>query len=151
MGLNSFALLLLFACMLVTGGLIARADLIPDILDCSLITTDAKRLVCYDQAVAKPPIKPKLGPTKDKVIVQFSGKGIQSTRPFTVRGRWEIQWAAKGMYFSLGLHTAKGKLVDTVANQLDSGTGSSYQPKGGKYYFKINAAHLWTIRVVSIP
>ena len=86
----------------------------------------------------------------DTVIKSFSGTGMQTTRPFEVNGPWECQWKAKGMLFQIELYTADGSLVNIIANQLGSGNGSSYQPKGGKYYIEINSIGDWKVNIVQI-
>ena len=124
----------------------AWADLVSDLLTCVEITDNAKRLACYDQAVAGKQAKPG----EQKIIVEYSGQGMHSTRPFSVRGPWEVQWAASGDFFSIILYTADGRMVDVVANQMGGGKGASFRPKGGNYYFAMNAMGSWTIRVVSL-
>lgn len=75
------------------------------------------------------------------------GLGARATRPFSVDGPWEVTWDARGDFFSLMLHDANGNLVDMSANQAGPGSGSSYHPRGGTYYFSANAIGAWTIRI----
>ena len=124
----------------------ALADLVSELLTCAEITDNAKRLACYDQAV----VSKRAETGKPKIIAEFSGRGIGSTRPFSVRGPWEAQWSASGDYFSAILHTADGRMVDVIASQMGGGNGASFRPKGGNYYFVMNAMGSWTIRVVPL-
>jgi hypothetical protein len=76
-----------------------------------------------------------------------SGLGARAIRPFTVDGPWEVTWDARGDYFGLFLHDANGDLVDVSANQSGPGSSSSYHPRGGTYYFDVNALGSWTMRI----
>jgi hypothetical protein len=83
-------------------------------------------------------------------IATFSGSGGKNTRPFTSIGPWEIQWDAKGDLFQLMLYTASGEMTGIPANQQGSGKGTSFQPKAGKYYLKVNAIGTWSIKIVPV-
>lgn len=80
----------------------------------------------------------------------FSGSGGKNTRPFTVDGRWEIQWDAEGSIFQIYLHSGDGRLLGVPANQQGPGEGSSFQPRGGTYYLQVNAIGAWEIRIVPL-
>ncbi len=80
--------------------------------------------------------------------ISFSGDGIQNTRPFSVDGPWEVQWAASGDLFQVYVFSANGDLVDVMANQMGPGQGSSFQPRGGDFYLQVNAVGSWDLRVV---
>jgi hypothetical protein len=43
-----------------------------------------------------------------------------------------------------------GALASVAANQQGSGKGSSYHPKGGRYYLTINAVGSWTVKVIEV-
>ncbi|HHY47385.1 MAG TPA: hypothetical protein GX506_08835 [Firmicutes bacterium] len=85
---------------------------------------------------------------KSKVIAKFQGTGIINTKPFTVNDGWTIQWDAQGDIFQIYVYTGTGQLVDVAANQMEAGKGSSYQPKGGTYYLKVNAIGGWEIAII---
>lgn len=85
-----------------------------------------------------------------KYIASFEGSGGKNTRPFTVPSGWEIQWDAKGDMFQLYLYTAEGEIIGVPANQQGSGTGNSYQAKGGEYYLHVNALGDWTIKIAKV-
>lgn len=82
--------------------------------------------------------------------VEFTGNGAVNTRPFSMDGPWEIQWEADGDIFQVFLHTADGEIVDVAANQMGSGSGTSFQPRGGEYYLQVNAIGDWTVRVLPL-
>ncbi len=86
----------------------------------------------------------------EDAIIQMSGSGIKNTRPFEVNGHWEIQWDAKGSFFAIGIYSADGSLVGVAANQQGPGKGSSYQPKGGRYYLGINGIGDWRVHVIEV-
>jgi len=92
------------------------------------------------------------------VVVQtFTGSGGQTTRPFTVSDRWEIEWDARGDIFQLYLYDADGGMETPMgevprgvpANQMGPGTGSSYQSRGGSYYLQVNAMGDWKIDILA--
>lgn len=83
-------------------------------------------------------------------VANFSGSGIQNTRPFTVFKPWEVQWDAKGSSFSIYLHTASGSIEKILASQREPGSGSSYYPNTGEFYLGIISNGDWDISVVYI-
>lgn len=80
----------------------------------------------------------------------FSGSGAKNTRPFTVNGRWEIRWNARGSIFQLFLYSEDGTMLGVPANQQGAGTGSSFQPRGGTYYLQVNAIGSWNLEIVPL-
>lgn len=88
------------------------------------------------------------GKNDENIVVEYSGSGMKTTRPFTVNSNWEIQWDADGRIFQVYLQSEDGQMVDILANQQGEGEGSSYSPKTGTYYLKINAMGNWKIKIV---
>lgn len=88
--------------------------------------------------------------TGSSAVTTFSGSGGKNTRPFTADGRWEIQWDASGSIFQLYLYSTDGSLIGVPANQQGPGKGSSYQPRGGRYYLQVNAIGDWEIKIVPL-
>ncbi|MEX2530048.1 MAG: hypothetical protein WD960_04680 [Gemmatimonadota bacterium] len=88
--------------------------------------------------------------TRSSDTTTFSGSGGKNTRPFTVDARWEIQWDASGSIFQLYLYSADGSLIGVPANQQGPGKGTSYQPRGGRYYLQVNAIGDWEIKIVPL-
>lgn len=85
----------------------------------------------------------------ERLIAEYSGKGMRATRPFEVHGQWEARWVGKGRSFGYYLRRADGKLVDIV-NQVGPGPGSSFFPKPGKYYLDIDASGEWKVRIFEL-
>ena len=85
------------------------------------------------------------------VVAEFSGKGMNTTRPFTLDGPWEVQWSSDE-FIQIFLSKADQDEVfpDVIANQIEAGSGSAYQPRGGSYYLKISAMGKWHIKVVAM-
>jgi len=96
-------------------------------------------------------IEEQTNQSKDpRIVTQYSGSGMKTTRPFTVDSSWEIQWKVSGMIFQVYLQSEDGQMVDILANQQGEGEGSSYSPKSGTYYLEINAVGDWEIKIVEV-
>jgi hypothetical protein len=85
------------------------------------------------------------------VVAEFSGSGIASTRPFSVDGPWSVEWDTDSPM--IGVFAWEAGDPDSVypgiiAMQNNSGPGSAYIDKGGRYYFKITCPGAWSLRVV---
>ena len=104
---------------------------------------------------------------EDVLVAEFSGSGTQKTRPFTVKGPWEVQWSSEntgGAYCELPTGAALCEWLsitlkkpdepdgfpNIIANQTSAGPGSSYQTQGGTYYLETGGLARWHIKVVEI-
>jgi len=87
-------------------------------------------------------------PSGSPLIVTYQGTDICNTKPFVVSSPWEVQWDAKGNFFSIYLYSEDGTLINVLGNQNSPGEGSSYFPKSGKYYFSISSLGDWSVKVV---
>lgn len=92
-----------------------------------------------------------------RTIVEFSGSGNLTTRPFTVPKEWEIQWsyeptdALGGIgVFSITLYNDIGELIDLITTQMEGGRSSVYRAKGGRYYLEIKAMGGWKVKVINV-
>lgn len=125
---------------------------------CHIIKDTASRLKCFD-SIPLPTLSSESvnGPVEtsgeDKVIAKWSGSGQMSTRPFHVDGPWELQWNTAKGYFSATLHrmSGSGSKLALLANGMESGSSSSYQPAGGDFYIEFSGMQPWSARVVSVP
>ena len=90
----------------------------------------------------------------DTIVKEFKGSNVHTTRPFTVQDEWEVQWDYIGTgnkigdIFQIFLDGEENRIL--IANQINTGKGSSYQAKGGKYHLIINATGKWKINIVQI-
>jgi hypothetical protein len=128
------------------GSAQATEDLLGRFNYCAIVKADDERLNCFDQLY-----KDKVGDSEDKVLYSWSGNGIQTTRPFKVSGRWELQWKSDGQYFGVYLYSGSGEMITILANQQGAGSGSAFYPKLGEYYLSTNAFGAWKIQIVSVP
>jgi hypothetical protein len=83
----------------------------------------------------------------DETILKFSGSGLHDTRPFTTQGPWEIQWEAENK-INIYVNDENGFAVPVA--MLQTGKGSSYQSKSGKYSLTIQSMGPWKIKIVSV-
>ena len=86
----------------------------------------------------------------ERVIVEYSGAGAQSPRPFTADGPWEAQWEADGAFFMLSLHDAQGRLVELLGNAAPAAPGAAYFGRAGTYALQISGTGAWRVRVVAV-
>lgn len=83
----------------------------------------------------------------DETIQTFSGSGLHDTRPFTTQGPWEIQWKAVKK-INIYVNDENGLAVPVA--MMQTGKGSSYQPKAGQYSLTIQSMGPWKIRIISV-
>lgn len=88
---------------------------------------------------------------EERVVEEFSGSGMHTTRPFEVTDGWEIQWEFSGDLLQIYLYDETGDPAGIAANQQADSSGSAYQARGGTYHLDINAIGEWTVRVVELP
>ena len=92
---------------------VLAAERLPDLSSCRTIKDNAARVDCYDALADHSPTE------AGRVIAQWSGSGMTTTRPFHADGPFEIQWEAKG-FFSATLVAVDGG-GSLIANQADGG------------------------------
>lgn len=99
-----------------------------------------------------------LAAADEQVVLEEAGNGIRNLRPFTVRDRWEVRWRHAGDYWMADAIRTDPPQEDflaqlplTIGVQAGSGSGHSYQHKGGTYYLRVNAIGDWTVTVVQLP
>jgi hypothetical protein len=84
-------------------------------------------------------------------IARFAGNKTTSTPPFTVQGKWQLQWTAEGILgitlYELPEKGPKQRIENTGLSMKD-GTGSRNYAKAGNYYLKVTASKAWSIDVV---
>jgi hypothetical protein len=99
----------------------------------------------------EPEEEPAEGVTDTDVVAEYSGSGIQTTRPFTVDGPWEIRWRATGDVFQIYVYQGSSRVpYDVAANDICPCRGRDYQPQGGSFRLDINAIGEWTVTIVQV-
>jgi hypothetical protein len=127
---------------------------IPSMSTCRTIKDSANRLKCYDNIPLTIPGREgaSLPASEDKVVMKWNSSTQMQTRPFHVDGPWELQWTTAQGYFSATLHrmSGPGPKAALLANGMEAGGSSSYQPTGGDFYVEFGAMQPWTARVVTV-
>jgi hypothetical protein len=86
-------------------------------------------------------------------IARFTGNKTTTTSPFTVQGKWQLQWTAEGILgitlYELYEKRPKQRIENTVLS-MKGGTGSRDYAKAGRYYLKITASKAWGIDIVEL-
>lgn len=126
---------------------------------CHVIKADNDRLKCYDSLQSTVITETanskeiKTDSLDEKIIVKFAGSSQNRTRPFHIDRPWELQWNTQKEYFSTILHRMGGDEAETevLANGMEAGSSSSFQPKGGDFYIDFGAMQPWSARVVALP
>lgn len=84
------------------------------------------------------------------LVVELTGDGSRTTRPFTVADGWEVRWTATNER-SLVLLDAQGQPLETLGHSTGDAGGATYQAKGGTYLLRISRHAHWTVTVVQLP
>jgi hypothetical protein len=139
---------LLFSINMFAGDL-SKEEIINELEKITVVTNKDIRLEMYDILAGKLGLKV----ADDPIIKEYSGNGMQTTRPFVVKTSWEMQWDTKPedfMMFQVYLYDGDGNLIGVAANQTKPGKGSFYNPKKGTFYLTINAICDWEIKIVEV-
>ncbi len=90
---------------------------------------------------------------QESKVASFSGNKTTSTPPFTVKGKWELQWMAEGILgitlYELSEKIPKQRIENTVLS-MEGGTGSRDYAKAGTYYLKVTASKAWGIDILEL-
>jgi len=141
-------LVLLFSITILAGDL-SKEEIVNELKKIAVVANRDIRLGMYDILAGKLGLKI----VDDPILKSYSGSGMQTTRPFTVKTAWEMQWDIKAgefIVFQVYLYDKDGNTVGIVANQSKSGKGSSYNPKKGTFYLSVNATSDWEIKIVEV-
>ena len=139
---------LLFSINILAGNL-SKEEIVNELKKITVVANKDIRLEMYDILAEKLGLKI----AEDPIIKEYSGNGMQTTRPFVTKTTWEMQWNTKAedfMLFQAYLYDGDGNLVGVVANQTKPGKGSFYSPKKGTYYLTINAMADWKIKIIAV-
>ena len=61
----------------------------------------------------------------------FAGKETTTTPPFTVQGKWKLQWTSEGILGIILYETGTKMRIENTVLSKKVGTGSRYYPKAG--------------------
>lgn len=83
--------------------------------------------------------------------VTYSGSGTTTTRPFSVKGEWELQWKAKG-FLAVHLYNLQSRLNEKLmfVYTADGGKGASYHPDAGTFFLNVVATESWSISILEL-
>ena len=83
--------------------------------------------------------------------VTFSGSGTTTTKPFSVKGEWELQWRAKG-FIAVHLYNLQARLSEKLmfVYAANGGKGESYHPDSGTYFLNIVASEPWSVSILEL-
>lgn len=93
----------------------------------------------------------EVAPYTTSEAVKFSGSGTTTTRPYTVKGEWELQWKAKG-FLAVHLYNLESRLNEKLmfVYATDGGKGASYHPDSGTFFLNIVASEPWSISILEL-
>ena len=90
-------------------------------------------------------------PFTSSEAVSFSGSGTTTTRPFSVKGQWELKWKAKG-FLAVHLYNLESRLSEKLmfVYTTDGGKGASYHPDPGTFFLNVVASEPWSISILEL-
>lgn len=93
----------------------------------------------------------EVAPYTASETVTFSGSGTTTTRPFTVKGEWELKWKAKG-FLAVHLYNLESRLNEKLMFVYNSGggKGSSYHPDSGTFFLNVVSSEPWSISILEL-
>lgn len=86
----------------------------------------------------------------EQIVVELTGNGSRTTRPFTVKDGWEVRWTATNE-LSVFLVDAQGQPLEALGHSMGDAGGATYYAKGGTYSLRIASNAHWTVTVVQLP
>ena len=134
---------------LVAAALLAAAG-------CTVPTeADPPTVADGDTSSSRPAAKPAAEPTP-KVVLTAKGNGLKSTKTFTVKGDWDLEYTfdCRDTYGDMGnfqVWNDETGMTDIYVNELGAkGDDVTHQHTGGKLALKINSQCRWTLKVVDV-
>jgi len=135
---------LLFSITILAGDL-SKEEIINELKKITIVANKDVRLEMYDILAGKLGLKV----ADDNIINEFSGSGTKTTRPFVIKNTWEIYWESKDG-IQISLYDKEGNFIETVASQMESGKGNSYNPKKGTFCLNIFSMGSWEIKIIAV-
>lgn len=125
--------------------------------------TAALTLAACTPAQTNPPAEPApttvsatTAPASSKVVLTVKGDGGKSTKTFTVRGDWDIEYTydCRDVYGGTGnfqVWNEETGLANTYINDLGAkGDDVAHQHLGGTLALKVNTLCRWTLKVIDV-
>ena len=119
-----------------------------------LLAVIAMLVACSSAESTPAPPAPSKPPDAPHIAKHWTGQGIKTTEPFTIRtGRWRIRWknaptTAQG-YLGITVHAPGNQVpLEIAANTVVAGSDESYVYRTGEFVLMINAANTkWDVSV----
>jgi len=143
--LTVFMIFVLMFSITILAEDLSKEEIINELKKITIVANKDIRLEMYDILSGKLGLKV----TDDSIIKAYSGSGTKNTRPFVIQTDWEIQWHTKDG-IQISLYDRDGNFVEAIASQMESGKGSSYNPKKGTFYLNIFSMGDWEIKIVEV-
>jgi hypothetical protein len=86
----------------------------------------------------------------EQMVVELTGNGSRTTRPFTVKDGWEVRWTATNE-LTVFLLDVQGQPLEALGHSMGDAGGATYHAKGGTYSLRIASNAHWTVTVVQLP
>lgn len=86
----------------------------------------------------------------EQIVVELTGNGSRTMRPFTVNDGWEVRWTATNE-LTVFLLDAQGQPLEALGHSMGDAGGATYHAKGGTYSLRIASNAHWTVTVVQLP
>jgi len=86
----------------------------------------------------------------EQIVMELTGNGSRTTRPFTVKEGWEVRWTATNE-LTVFLVDAQGQPLEALGHSMGDAGGATYYAKGGTYSLRIASNAHWTVTVVQLP
>jgi hypothetical protein len=86
----------------------------------------------------------------EQIVMELTGNGSRTTRPFTVKEGWEVRWTATNE-LTVFLVDAQGQPLEAMGHSMGDAGGATYYAKGGTYSLRIASNAHWSVTVVQLP
>jgi len=87
---------------------------------------------------------------EEQIVMELTGNGSRTTRPFTVKDGWEVRWTATNE-LSVFLVDVQGQPLEALGHSMGDAGGATYYAKGGTYSLRIASNAHWSVTVVQLP
>jgi flagellar basal body-associated protein FliL len=86
------------------------------------------------------------------LVVNFSGRGDQTTKVFKVASNWEVKWRTQAdKAFAVELLRKGGDSAGQIVVAKKQSAGSTFVSDAGDFKLAVSAAGKWSVQVYSRP